>query len=162
MVNGPSILQVVSDVTQLCNGCSATIARYTTYQIENFDGSSVAMALPVCETGTFTNYNCRTPENLTASTDPCTQTAGMPAPGTVTSSTSGQFIDRWGFSNDNFAPIGCGVTFNDHWYWWQSADVQFLLGSPGGFINTNKISIGNWATTLQAPTGLAPGTIIPH
>jgi hypothetical protein len=162
-VNGPSILKVVSDITTLCGGCSTTIFRKTTYQVENFDGSN-AGALPICETGpsAFTNYTCREPQPFTSSTDPCTPTPGLPAPGTVTLNTSGQFIDKWGFTSDAPVPVGCGVTFNDHWYWWQSADVQFLLGSPSGFIETNKISIDNWPTTLQAPTGLAPGTIIPH
>jgi IPT/TIG domain len=144
-VDGPYHMIVQSDITKACSGCTTTVERDVTYQIQNFSGSN-AGTTPMCETPTFSGWNCTQGESHRY--DACSSP--------VATNSGGVFTDTWSMSSDAYTPAGCGFNIVDHWDWASHSPVQDL-GTLTGFVHTNTVSING----VVSPNKIPAGTVIP-
>lgn len=149
-INGPYHLVVQNDNTGVCSGCSTTVLREVTYQIQNFDGSN-AGATSICETPSFSNWNCQQTEGHTYGGCP-----GTAQPHTYVTPSSGVFSDDWSMASDSYTPAGCGFNVTDYWNWASHSPVQDL-GKLTGYVHTDKVSING----VVSPNKLPTNTVIP-
>ncbi len=145
-VNGPYHMIVEGDLTDKCTGCSTTVRRRVTYQVQNFDGTN-AGATWIAEDIAFSGWSCNQQEGHQFAQ--CSQNDQT--------SSSGTFTDGWTMSSDAYTPTGCGfnVTY-DHWQWCQHSPPQ-TLGTLTGYVHTDKVSING----VVSPSQIATGTVIP-
>jgi hypothetical protein len=145
-VDGPYHMIVQSDVTGLCSGCSSTVARRVTYQVQNFSGTNAATTW-IAENIAFSGWSCTQQEGHQFAQ--CSQNDQTLS--------SGTFTDQWTMSSDAYTPAGCGfnVTY-DHWQWCQHSTAQ-TLGTLTGYVHTDKVSING----VVSPNKIATGTVIP-
>ena|GEM_PF-3364270 len=144
-IDGPYRMVVQSDVTNHCSGCTTTVERDVTYQIQNFSGSN-AGTTSICETPTFSGWSCTQAESH--------QYRNCSSP--TTTDSSGVFTDAWTMSSDAYTPAGCGFSIVDHWDWAAHNPVQDL-GTLTGYVHTNQVSINGVVSPNQIPSG----TVIP-
>jgi len=146
VVNGPYHMIVEGDVTDKCSGCSTTVRRRVTYQIQNFDGTNAGA------TWMGEDFN-----DGSSSCTPNTQPTSAPCSANFQTPSNGLFTDGWSMNSDSYTPPGCGVTVNyDHWQWCQHSPPQ-TLGTLTGYIHTDKISING----VVSPNAMTTGTIVP-
>ena len=131
---------VQSDNSFLCSGCKTTVERDVTYQIQNFSGSN-AGTTSICETPTFSGWNCTQAESHSY--------RNCSAPSTTDS--SGVFTDEWSMTDDAYKPVGCGFSIVDHWDWAAHSPVQ-SLGTLTGYVHTNAVSIDGVVSKPQQDT----------
>lgn len=145
ILDGPYQMEVTSDISFYCQGCS-DIQRSVTYQAKNFSGSS-AGASTFCELPSITNWNCDQSQP-TVSAKFC--------PNNGYDSYDGTFEDTWTLNPSILTPAGCGANITDPWYWAYTSP-NTPIGTPAGYVHTNAVEIDGVTTPNQLPNG----TIMP-
>ncbi len=152
---GPDHMVVQSDLIGFCTGCSTTMERDVTYNVQYPDPDDTpAKNIKICETIKEPNpsdWNCNQPE-------PGTKTNVCVVDDSTTDS-SGNFTDGWTLGADGYTPAGCGHSLTDKWLQDVSNNVQVPFGTLMGFIHTNAIKI-NGTTTPPQTNSMRPGTRI--
>jgi hypothetical protein len=145
-VDGPYHMIVQSDTTGKCSGCTTTVRRLITYQIQNFSGTN-AGTTAIGEIVTTTGWSC-TQSNAGFVSTPCSANSQTTPLGT--------FIDGWTLASDGYTPRGCGENVTDHWQWCAHSPAQ-TLGTLTGYAHTNAISENG----VVSPSHMPPGTVVP-
>jgi hypothetical protein len=146
IVNGPYHMIVEGDLTDKCQGCSTTVRRRVTYQVQNFDGTNAGV-LQLGEVPSFSGWNCTQGEGHNYN-----QCGTNPA----STDSNGVAIDSWSMASDAYTPVGCGFNTTDHWQWCGHSPAQ-TLGTLTGYIHTDKVSING----VVSPNAIPTGTVVP-
>jgi hypothetical protein len=146
VLDGPYQMTVTNDLWGYCSGCTTTIYRTLSYQVQNFSGSN-AGASTFCELPSDTNWNCNQSQPTIS---------GNTCPNGGYNSLDGTFEDTWTLVTDNWTPIGCGADTVDPWYWAYTSPTA-PIGTPSGYVHTDVIQIDG----VQTPNKLPNGTVIP-
>jgi hypothetical protein len=146
-VAGPYQMVVQSDILGHCAGCTTTVQRNITYQINNFSGSP-AQNVWIGEVVNTSGWSC-TQSNPGLTTTLCSQNDVK---------SDGIFTDSWYLSSDSFTPVGCGFNVNsDHWQWCAHSSAQ-TLGTLQGYVHTNAVSENG---VVNPPNTFPVGTVVP-
>jgi hypothetical protein len=148
-VNGPpAYMQVVQDYQNICSGCTTTVARVTTYQVMQANGTNVGN-IAICETLSDSMWNC-SQSAPTVDSLAC----GTPPGGTTS---TGQFTDIWSLNANNFTPVGCGFqTATDVWKR-ANIDGSFTaFGTLNGALMTTSTTINGHTIVGASTDGAMP------
>lgn len=145
-VDGPYHMIVQSDITKVCSGCTTTVERDVTYQINNFSGTP-SQNVWIGEVVSDSGWSC-TQKNPGVSTTQCSANDIK---------SNGVFTDSWTMGLDTYTPVGCGQNvLYDNWQWCAHSPAQ-ILGALQGYVHTNQIEINGVVSPNKMPTG----TVIP-
>jgi hypothetical protein len=145
-VNGPYHMIVEGDLTDKCPGCSTTVRRRVTYQIQNFDDTN-AGATWIGED--FSNGSSSCTPNTGPSTTHCSDNDYTPS--------SGVFTDTWSMNSDSYTPPGCGYTVNyDHW-----AVVWAQPATDARYFNWLPAHRQDFKNGVVSPNAMTTGTVVP-
>jgi len=150
-VNGPGRMVVTSDVIGTTSNNPNGKSRFVGYQVQNFDQTLLAQAIPIAENISITGYNCTQtdPGHITTHCD-----------GTDHTDASGHFTDEWAMYT-GFTPAGCGVNITDHWQWCgptaPAPNPGKTFGTLVGFTHTADSQING---VTNPPNTLPPNTVI--